>query len=347
MISSISCDVNKILSNSSLNDNASDKTGEVKISNIPGMAAAHKKKLIVICGPTGVGKTALSIEMADRFSGGIIGADSMQIYKYMDIGTAKPTKAERARVPHYMIDIVTPDVDYDAARFSREGRAAVVHLHEQGRIPFVVGGTGFYIKALVYGLFDSAPADDDIRHKLREAAEKEGGEVMYRRLLIVDPASAARIHPNDTYRVIRALEIYERTGRPMSRYQETHAFADDPFDVLKICLNRDRETLYVRIDRRVAQMMEDGLIDEVKYLLEMGYSKKHRPMQALGYRHALDFLAGRADLDEMIDTLKRDTRHYAKRQLTWFRKDREMLWHSPEDIDAVAERIGRFLEASN
>ena len=310
------------------------------------MAAAHKKKLIVICGPTGVGKTALSLEMADRFYGGIIGADSMQIYKHMDIGTAKATMAERARVPHYMIDIVTPDVDYDAARFSREGRAAAAHLHQQGRIPFVVGGTGFYIKALIYGLFDTAPVDDDIRHKLRDAAEKESGEGMYRRLLTVDPASAARIHPNDTYRVIRALEIYERTGRPMSRYQENHAFADDPFDVLKICLNRNRETLYARIDHRVAQMMEEGLIAEVKNLLEMGYSEKHRPMQALGYRHVLDFLAGRTDRDEMIDTLKRDTRHYAKRQLTWFRKDKQMHWHFPDDMNAVEERIGRFLEAS-
>jgi tRNA dimethylallyltransferase len=310
------------------------------------MAITARRKLIVICGPTGIGKTNLSLALAQIFEGGIVSADSMQIYKYMDIGTAKPSIQERTRIPHYMIDIVTPDVDYDAARFSREGRAAVAHLYQQGRIPFVVGGTGFYIKALVYGLFDSAPADDDIRHKLREAAENEGGEAMYRRLLIVDPASAARIHPNDTYRVIRALEIYERTGRPMSRYQETHAFADDPFDVLKICLNRDRETLYARIDHRVAQMMEEGLIGEVKNLLEMGYSEKHRPMQALGYRHVLDFLAGRTDFDEMIDTLKRDTRHYAKRQLTWFRKDREMLWHSPEDMDAVAERIRRFLEAS-
>jgi tRNA dimethylallyltransferase len=305
-----------------------------------------KPKLIVICGPTGVGKTALSLEMAERFGGGIIGADSMQIYRYMDIGTAKPSQAERDRVPHYMIDVVTPDIDYDAARYCREARAATVDLHRKGKIPFVVGGTGFYIKALLYGLFDAVPTNDSIRKQLRAAAETEGGGALHRRLSVVDPTGAARIHPNDTYRVIRALEVYERTGLPMSRYQESHRFADEPFDALKICLNRDREILYERIDRRVGQMMEDGLIDEVKHLLEMGYSEKHRPMQALGYRHALDFLAGRTDADGMIDTLKRDTRHYAKRQLTWFRKDNQMHWHSPDDIDAVAGRIGRFLEAS-
>jgi tRNA dimethylallyltransferase len=318
----------------------------IKILN-PGMTDIYKKKLIVICGPTGVGKTALSLEMADRFGGGIIGADSMQVYRYMDIGTAKPTPAERARITHYMIDIVTPDVEYDAARYFREGRVAVADLHRQDKIPFVVGGTGFYIKAMLYGLFDAVPTDDAIREQLKAVAETEGGEALHRRLAVVDPASADRIHPNDAYRVIRALEVYERTGFPMSRYQDTHQFADDPFDVLKICLNRDREALYARIDGRVGQMMEDGLIDEVKHLLEMGYSEKYRPMQALGYRHVLDFLAGRTDSDEMIDTLKRDTRHYAKRQLTWFRKDKEMHWLSPDDIEAAAERIGRFLETSN
>ena len=310
------------------------------------MIEIKKTKLIVICGPTGVGKTTLSLEMADRFNGGIIGADSMQIYRYMDIGTAKPTRAEQARIPHYMIDVVNPDVDYDAARYLREAREAADDLCKQGRIPFVVGGTGFYIKALLYGLFDGAPTNPAIREQLRTDAKTEGGQALHRRLVAADPDSASRIHENDTYRVIRALEVYEHTGGPLSRYQDSHQFADDPFDGLTICLNRDREILYERIDRRVEQMMEDGLVDEVKHLLEMGYSEKHRPMQALGYRHALDFLAGRTPYEEMVDTLKRDTRHYAKRQLTWFRKDKKIHWHSPDDIEAVAERIGRFLKAA-
>jgi tRNA dimethylallyltransferase len=309
------------------------------------MIDIYKSKLIIICGPTGVGKTALSLEMAERFGGGIIGADSMQIYRYMDIGTAKPTKAEQIRVSHHMIDIVTPDAEYDAARYCREAREAAAGLDRQGRIPLAVGGTGFYIKALLYGLFDSAPTDDAIREKLRTEAGTEGGEALHRRLAAMDPASAARIHANDTYRVIRALEVFECTGLAMSRYQDSHRFADEPFNVLKIGLNRDREILYKRIDCRVEQMMKDGLIEEVRHLLEMGYSEKHRSMQALGYRHVLDLLAGRTPHEEMIEHLKRDTRHYAKRQLTWFRKDKEMHWHSPEDIKAVAERIGRFLEA--
>lgn len=305
---------------------------------------SEKPKIIVICGPTGVGKTAFSIEMAGRFRGGIIGADSMQIYRHMDIGTAKPSKEERNRIPHYMIDIVEPDVVFDAARFCRDGRTAVYDLHGRGRIPFVVGGTGFYIKALIHGLFDAAPYDDGIRGKLREAAEKEGGEALYQRLVSHDPVSAARIHPNDTYRVIRSLEIFMLTGKPMSRYQDAHGFGGDPFDVLKICLNLDRKILYERIDDRVAQMIEEGLIDEVKTLLSMGYPKETRSMQALGYRHVLDYLAGRVNHEEMVDTLKRDTRHYAKRQLTWFRKDREMSWYSPDDVDQVEERIRRFLK---
>ncbi len=304
----------------------------------------EKIKIILICGPTGVGKTALSLKLADRFRGGIVGADSMQIYRYMDIGTAKPSIEERNRIPHFMIDIVTPDVDYDAARFCREGRAAVYDLCGRSRIPFVVGGTGFYIKTLIHGLFDAAPHDDGIRGKLWEASEKEGAERLYQRLVSHDPVSAARIHPNDTYRVIRALEVCMLTGKPMSRYQDAHGFGDDLFNVLKICLNLDREILYKRIDERVKQMIEEGLIDEVKKLLSMGYTKETRSMQALGYRHVLAYLAGRTDFDEMVDTLRRDTRHYAKRQLTWFRKDREIKWYSPDDVDQVGERIRLFLK---
>ncbi len=308
------------------------------------MTDSGKRRLIVICGPTGIGKTDLALSLAEALGGGIVSADSMQIYRYMDIGTAKPGAGELNRVPHYMIDIVDPDEPYDAARFYREGRQAIAQIHGRRQIPFIVGGTGFYIKALLHGLFDAKPVDPVIIDRLGNEAASGGIQPLYERLLVCDPEAASRIHVNDAYRVIRALAVYEMSGKPMSQYQQRHGFKESPFDVVKICLFNDRETLYDRINRRVDQMVGDGLLEEVKKLLEMGYSEKLRPMQAIGYRHITDYINGRMAWDETIELLKRDTRRFAKRQLTWFRKDSEMIWKSPEDMGGVMEMVRRFLE---
>ena len=305
----------------------------------------RKEKVIVICGPTGIGKTALSLMMAEEFKGEIVGADSMQIYRFMDVGTAKPSLKERSRIPHHMIDIIPPDSPFDAASYAKLAREAILKIREQGRVPFVVGGTGFYIKALLYGLFQAKPADPAVRQRLKNDAASYGGAYVYEKLLLCDPAAADRIHPNDTYRIIRALEVYEISGKSMSEFQKSHGFADSPYAVLKIGLLIPREQLYERIDHRVDKMIEDDLLNEVKNLLEMGFADDLRPMQALGYRHMVDFLRGRMSWDDTIYTLKRDTRRYAKRQLTWFQNDPEVIWRSPDEHGEITELIHRFLNA--
>ncbi len=302
-----------------------------------------KPKIILICGPTAIGKTSVAIDAAERIGGEIVGADSMQIYRYMDIGTAKPTAEEKRRIRHHMIDIADPDEPYDAARFTRESRAAVDAILARRRIPVIAGGTGFYIKALLYGLCDAVPEDETVRHRLREEAALFGGEPLYRRLEACDPEAVGRIHPNDTYRIVRALEVYEASGMPMSEYRRRHGFSDAPYTVLKIGLYMDRQALYARIDQRVEEMVRQGLQDEVKQLLTTGYHESLRPMQALGYRHMAAFITGEADWDATIATLKRDTRQYAKRQLTWFRKDPEIQWFEPEQGERIVSCVRAFL----
>jgi tRNA dimethylallyltransferase len=306
-----------------------------------------KPKVIVICGPTGSGKTSLALNLAEEFNGCIVGADSMQIYKFMDIGTAKPSLKERARAPHYMIDIINPDEPYDAARYGRESRQSANQIHDVGMIPFVVGGTGFYIRAFMHGLFETNPIDPSVREKLKEKASLHGGKWLYEKLILCDPEAAGRIHPNDTYRIIRALEIHESTGTSMSDYQKAHGFRDHAFDVLKIGLSLDREILYNRIERRVEQMISDGLLDEVKSLLSMGYGGHLKSMQAIGYKHMLDYISGSVGWDTAILTLKRDTRRYAKRQLTWFKKNSGIIWKPPEDYGEIRSIVENFLIANH
>lgn len=302
-----------------------------------------KPKIILICGPTAIGKTSVAIDVAERVGGEIVGADSMQIYRYMDIGTAKPTAEEKRRVRHHMIDIALPDEPYDAARFSRESRAAVDAILARRRMPVIAGGTGFYIKALLYGLCDAVPEEEAVRHRLREEAALSGGMSLYRRLETCDPEAAGKIHPNDTYRIVRALAVYQTSGMPMSEYRRRHGFSDAPYTVLKIGLFMDRQALYARIEQRVEEMVRQGLQDEVKQLLATGYHKSLRPMQALGYRHMAAFITGEADWDATIATLKRDTRQYAKRQLTWFRKDPEIQWFEPERGEDIVACARAFL----
>ncbi len=304
-----------------------------------------KPKVIVICGPTGVGKTSVAIEIAGEFKSEIINADSMQIYRYMDIGTAKPTLDEQARVKHHMIDIVYPDESFDAAMYAKMARETIMQLDRQEVVAFIVGGTGFYIKALLYGLFigPAKGGDVNVRERLKGEATVHGPAFLHTRLSKCDPIAAENIHPNDTYRVIRALEVYEITGKSISEYHEEHRFTDEPFQVLTIGLDMNRETLYDRINSRVDAMIDAGLVDEVKGLLDNGYSENLKPMQSIGYRHAVDYIKGRLSWDEALLTLKRDTRRYAKRQLTWFRTDLRIAWIKPEQLEDIVQLIKKFL----
>lgn len=299
--------------------------------------------LIIICGPTGIGKTALAVAAAETFGGEIISADSMQVYRFMDIGTAKPTVEERARAPHHLIDIVDPDEEFDAARFSRAAREVAVAIDRRNAVPIVAGGTGLYIKAMLHGLFRAEPPDPLTRQRLRQEAEEVGSEALHSRLAGIDAKAADRIHPHDTFRIIRALETAAATGEPITDHHRRHGFRESPFRVVKIGLNMDRQALYDRIDGRADTMINAGLLDEVKGLMSKGYGEDLKSMQSLGYRHMVDFMAGRLTWEEAVRTLKRDTRRFAKRQLTWFRADKEIVWSSPENFCALFPTIDAFL----
>jgi len=307
-------------------------------------SAIKKPKVIVICGPTGIGKTAVGIRLAEMLGGEIISADSMQIYRYMDIGSAKPTADEQARIVHYMIDIVDPDEDFDAVRFAKIARDTMSQLHHRGVMPLVVGGTGLYIKALLQGLFESNPVDPQIRERLMQAAAENGSAILYDRLKQVDPDTADRLHPNDSYRIVRALETIESTGRSISDHHQDHGFADEPFNALKIGLQIDRPKLYDRIDQRVDLMLAAGFVDEVKKLLDMGYSADLKSMQSIGYRHIAAFIEGSLARDECVRTLKRDTRRFAKRQFTWFGADQQIQWYEPGQVNEIVRLVEGFLD---
>ena len=306
-------------------------------------SVSQKPKIIVICGATGIGKTSVGIELAQKFGGEIISADSMQIYRYMDIGTAKPTPAELAQVQHHMIDIVDPDEDYDAVQFSRQARDRIAEIAKRGRVPFIVGGTGLYIKALLHGLFQSKPVDPKIRNRLKIEAEKNGSQAFHERLQQVDPDTAGRLHPNDSYRILRALETIESTGKSISELHQEHGFEDDPYTALKIGLQMDRRKLYERIDKRVDLMIEAGLVEEVKKLLRMGYTADLKSMQSIGYRHVVEYLQDKVQWDECIRTLKRDTRRFAKRQFTWFGADQQIQWYQPGQLNEMIQQTEVFL----
>jgi tRNA dimethylallyltransferase len=305
----------------------------------------NKPKIIVLCGPTAVGKTAAAIRLALNFNAHIINADSMQVYRYMDIGTAKPTREEQQQVFHHLIDVADPDEPFDAARYARRARPIIANLLEKHITPLVAGGTGLYIKALVYGLFEAAPSDERIRFRLKQELEALGVDAMYARLQTMDPQTAARLHPNDVHRVLRAVEVYEASGKPISAYQQEHRFSDQPYRVLKIGMHMDRELLYERIDARVEEMIKAGLPGEVQKLMALGYGRDLKPMQSIGYRHMIDFLGGRISWEEAIRTLKQDTRRYAKRQMTWFNKDPDILWKNPNDIEDMICASRLFLDA--
>jgi tRNA dimethylallyltransferase len=305
----------------------------------------EKPKIVVIVGPTASGKSTAALELAQHFGAEIINADSMQVYKYMDIGTAKPSPEERRLVRHHLIDILYPDEEFSAALFREEARQTIAEVSAQGKKAMVVGGTGLYIKALTSGLIRGGEVDPFIRSRLQAEAQGREREHIYRRLQEVDPATAARLHPHDTYRIIRALEVYERTGRPISALRQRHLFQEEPYHTMKIGLKLEREDLYRRIDERVDEMIRKGLREEVGHLLEMGYAPFIKAMQALGYKQMTAHLQGEYDLAEATRRIKRDTKRYAKRQITWFKADTKTHWVSyPHDREAVVRMTEGFLQ---
>jgi len=305
----------------------------------------NRPRAVILVGPTGVGKSGLAIELVEAFGGEVVSADSMQVYRYMDIGTAKPTISERERVPHHLVDVVAPDEPFHASLYRTLGRKAIDQLHRNGKPIWVVGGTGLYIKALTQGIFKSPEIDPAVRLRLKKEAEKRGGDNLYQRLKEVDPRTASQLHPNDLFRTIRALEVFESTGIPISFYREQHRFGERPYHTLKLGLEMDRDSLYRRIDQRVDEMIEKGFLREVERLIEMGYAPELKPMQSLGYKEMMEFLMKRIHWDEAVRQIKRNTRRYAKRQWTWFKADPEIHWHNVSmDRQKFFHEIALFLK---
>ena len=304
------------------------------------------KPLIIITGPTAAGKTNLSVRLARAIGGEIISADSMQVYRHMDIGSAKITEEEKRGVPHYLIDVLNPDEEFNVAVFQKMARDAVNTIYSHGNIPIVTGGTGFYIQALLYDIdFTDNGEDSSIREELELLGREKGGEYLHDLLHKIDPDAAGEIHPNNKKRVIRAIEFFRQTGEQISEHNRREREKSSPYNFLYYTVNMDRETLYQRIDRRVDLMMEQGLVEEVKKLKEMGCTRNMVSMQGLGYKEILDYLQGDCTLEEAVYILKRDTRHFAKRQITWFKRERDVRdLYLPEfdyDLELVLKKIMR------
>lgn len=299
-----------------------------------------KKPLIILTGPTAVGKTKASIGLAKAVDGEIISADSMQVYRHMDIGSAKIKPEEMEGIPHHLIDVLEPDDEFHVVKFQQLAKKAMREIWERGHIPIVTGGTGFYIQALLYDIdFDENEKEDACRKELEAYAKEHGAEALHEKLAFVDPASAEMIHPNNIKRVIRALEFYEQTGKRISEHNETQRQRESPYAFAYFVLTDDRAHLYERINRRVDQMIEEGLVNEVQALKDKGYTKQLVSMQGLGYKEILDYLDGNCTLEEAIYTIKRDTRHFAKRQLTWFKRERDVIWINKQSFGYDAEQI--------
>ena len=287
--------------------------------------------LLVIVGPTAVGKTKIGIELAEKLGGEIVSADSRQVYRFMDIGTAKPAPSDLRKIPHHMIDVVNPDEEYTVADYSCGAHIAIKSIFEKCKIPIMVGGSGLYIRAIIDGIFPGPGRDVKIREKLEKEAKKNGISPLYNRLCGVDPVSSSRIHQRDLRRIIRALEIYEITGKPISLLQEEGKKEKIAYDTVMIGLNRPRKELYRRIEERVEEIFQHGFIEEVKRLLRKGYGRNLISMEALGYREVISFLEGEISLGLAKKKIQQNTCHYARRQLIWFRKDKRITWFNIEN----------------
>ena len=310
------------------------------------MTEHDKKKLIILTGPTAVGKTALSVHLAKAVNGEIISADSVQVYKHLDIGSAKVTQKEMQGVPHHLIDVLDPTEEFSVAAFQRLARKAMEEIYARGHVPVIVGGTGFYIQAVLYDIDFAQTEDDGYRAYLEQLYKDEGADALYDLLLKKDPASANSIHKNNVKRVIRALEYEHQTGQQISTHNATEREKTSPYNFAYFVLNCDRAKLYERIEQRVDIMMEQGLVDEVKSLVsEYGLSRDMVSMQGLGYKEILQYLDGEISLDEAVYILKRDTRHFAKRQLTWIRRERDVIWVDKDQLVSEEEQLDFMLAA--
>ena len=299
-----------------------------------------KKPLIVLTGPTAVGKTSLSISLAKAVNGEIISADSMQVYKGMDIGSAKIRREEMQGVTHYLVDVLEPEDEFHIVKFQEMAKAAMKEIYTKGKIPILVGGTGFYIQAVTRDIdFTQAEQETSYREELEGLAREKGAEYLHEKLKEVDPKSAQNIHANNVKRVIRALEFYKKTGTKISAHNEAERKKESPYNFAYYVLNMDRGRLYERIDLRVDLMMKNGLLAEVEKLKEMGCTREMVSMQGLGYKEILDALDGTISLDEAVYIIKRDTRHFAKRQLTWFKREKEVTWVDQGNFDFDREKI--------
>ncbi len=306
----------------------------------------EKPKIVTIVGPTATGKSALAIRLGQKFGGQIINADSMQVYRGLDIGTAKPTRAEQALVRHHLIDILDLNQIYSAAKFREEADEIIKKLYQDKIAVFVVGGTGLYLKVLTKGIFHGPEANSELRAKLKARLVQEGSQVLHQELKRIDPEAAARIHPRDHLRVIRALEVVCQTNRPISSIHREHKFMEKPYQVLKIGLFLPKEELFCRIEERIEEMLQKGWVKEVQNLLAQGYSSNIKPFQAIGYKQIVMHLSGQIDFPEMVRLIKRETRAYAKRQITWFKADPEINWYfsSFENWPKIEEKVEEFLK---
>lgn len=303
-----------------------------------------KKPLIILTGPTAVGKTELSVKLAKALQGEIISADSIQVYKYMDIGSAKVTKEEMEGVKHYLIDELMPDEEFNIFYFKEKAKEYVNEIYKNNHIPIVAGGTGFYIQSLLYDIeFKNEESDDQIRNELYQLYEKQGAAYIHNMLKEIDPESAAAIHENNVKRVIRAIEYYRLNGEKISTHNEREKQKNSPYNFKYYCLNMDRKLLYERINKRVDIMVKNGLVEEVKSLLNMGYSKNLVSMQGIGYKEIVLYLEGNITLEEAVEMIKQETRRFAKRQLTWFRREKEVTFINYEDFDFDKEKVLKFM----
>ena len=309
----------------------------------------EKGPVVVITGPTASGKTALSLSIAKRFGGEIVNADSMQVFRHMDIGTAKPSLEERAQAPHHLFDVVAPDADYNAGRYSTEARAVSREIHDRGNVVLLTGGTGLYIRAFLEGLVGAGAAQPELREKLErehaKASEEGDPARLHRRLTDLDPEAARMIHPNDLRRTIRALEIIQLKGTAASELRSDHGFKDRPFDTLHLAIDPGRDVVAERIDQRCQAMIDAGLLREVRGLRELGYGPELRPMQGIGYRHINPVVDGSDILTNALESMRADTRRFARRQRTWLRKVDGVQWLDPSDEGGVLGAVERFLEA--
>lgn len=304
------------------------------------MKETMKKPLVILTGPTAVGKTELSIKLAKAINGEIISADSIQVYKYMDIGSAKVTKEEMEGVKHYLIDVLEPTEEFNIYVFKKMALEAMEEIYSKGKIPIIAGGTGFYIQSLLYDIeFSEEDGDKTYRHMLEKKAKEEGVTAIHNMLRQVDPKAAEDIHENNLKRVIRALEYYHETGQKISEHNEQQRQKESPYDFRYYVLNMDRDRLYERINLRVDIMIENGLVSEVKKLKDMGFDGNLVSQQGIGYKEIRAYVDGMCSYDEAVETLKKNTRHFAKRQITWFKREQEVTWLNHEEFDNDKERI--------